>query len=222
MAADRSMQSRRQPARINRRGFLRAAICSALAVGAPAAKAAEEPDPLQMPAPEPEAAESDPAAAVPAQSGAERRVKAAFLYKFLGYTEFPPAAFSDASSPLLLGVAGSEEMLAELERTVAGRTVQGRPITVKSVREGDNPGMLHMLFVAGDGTHAARLLRAATGAMLLVSECEGGLAYGSVINFKVVDEHVRFDVSLDAAEKNNVRLSSRLLNVANHVQKGNI
>jgi hypothetical protein len=43
-----------------------------------------------------------------------------------------------------------------------------------------------------------------------------------VINFKVVDERVRFDVSLDAAEKNNVRLSSRLLNVANHVQKGNI
>jgi hypothetical protein len=43
-----------------------------------------------------------------------------------------------------------------------------------------------------------------------------------VINFKMVDDHVRFDVSLDAAEKNNVRLSSRLLNVASHVQKGNL
>jgi hypothetical protein len=216
------MQSRVQLARIDRRGFLRAAMCGALAVCAAAAAAAQEPDPFQIPAPEPEAAESGAAGAAPPQSGAERRVKAAFLYKFLGYTEFPPSAFSDASSPLLLGVAGSEEMLAELGRTVAGRTVQGRPITVKSVREGDNPGMLHLLFVAGDGTYAARLLRAATGAMLLVSECEGGLAYGSVINFRVVDERVRFDVSLDAAEKNNVRLSSRLLNVANHVQKGNI
>ena len=217
-----------QAGRFDRRGFLRVAIGGALAVRAAGAAAAPESSAFQMPAPEPEGAEPVSAGratatgATPAQSGLERRVKAAYLYKFLGYTEFPPAAFSDANSPLLLGVAGSEEMLAELVRTVAGRTVQGRPIAVKSVREGDNPGMLHLLFVAGDSTHAARTLRAATGAMLLVSECEEGLQYGSVINFKVVDERVRFDVSLDAAEKNNVRLSSRLLNVANHVQKGNI
>lgn len=219
-----------QTGHLDRRSFLRVAIVSALAARAAGAAAAPEPGALQIPAPAPEPEVGEPASAAatsaaggpPGQSGAERRVKAAFLYKFLGYTEFPPAAFSDANSPLLLGVAGSEEMLAELVRTVAGRTVQGRPITVKLVREGDNPGMLHLLFVAGDSTRAARTLRAATGAMLLVSECDEGLQYGSVINFKVVDERVRFDVSLDAAEKNNVRLSSRLLNVANHVQKGNI
>lgn len=163
-----------------------------------------------------------PLAAMP-QAGTERRVKAAFLYKFLGYTEFPSSAFGDAASPVLIGVAGSAEMLAELARTVAGRTLHGRPIVVKSVREGDNPGPLHLLFVAGnDSAWVARMLRAATGAMLLVSECEDGLQNGSVINFRMIDERVRFDVSLDAAEKNNVRLSSRLLSVANHVQKGNI
>ena len=151
----------------------------------------------------------------------ERRVKAAFLYKFLGYTEFLSTAFGDAASPVLIGVAGSDDMLAELARTVMGRTLNGRPIVVKPVLA-DNPGLLHLLFVAGnDCPRAARTLRAAPGAMLLVTECEGGLQHGSVINFRMVDEHVRFDVSLDAAEKNNVRLSSRLLNVANRVQKGN-
>lgn len=164
-------------------------------------------------------------AAAPAaapQATTERQVKAAFLYKFLGYTEFPPAAFGDASSPVLIGVAGSDDMLAELARTVVGRTLNGRTIVVKPVRDGDNPGPLHLLFVAGsDGPRVSRTLRNASGAMLLVTECEFGLQMGSVINFKMVNEHVRFDVSLDAAEKNNVRLSSRLLNVANHVQKGN-
>lgn len=163
----------------------------------------------------------------PVQTSTERRVKAAFLYKFLGYTEFPSMAFADPASPVVIGVAGSDDMLAELARTVAGRTLNGRPIAVKAVREGDPPGLLHLLFVAGsDSARVARILRAAAGAspgpLLLVSECEGGLQYGSVINFRVVDERVRFDVSLDAAEKNNVRLSSRLLSVANHVQKGNI
>lgn len=155
-------------------------------------------------------------------SGTERRVKAEFLYKFLGYTEFPATAFADAASPVQIGVAGSDDMLAELTRTVAGRTLHGRPILIKPVREGEAPGPLHLLFVAGsDCALAARLLRGMP-AKLPVTECEGGLQAGSVINFRMVDEHVRFDVSLDAAEKNNVRLSSRLLNVANHVQKGTL
>jgi hypothetical protein len=56
--------------------------------------------------------------------------------------------------------------------------------------------------------------------MLVVTECENGLQIGSVINFRIVDERVRFDVALDAAERNGIKLSSRLLTVANRVQKG--
>ena len=179
--------------------------------------------PAAAAAPQAPAAAATPAPLAVPTASTERRVKAAFLYKFLGYTEFPSTAFGDAASPVLIGVAGSDDMLAELARTVMGRTLNGRPITVKLVREGDNPGPLHLLFVAGsECARVARLLRAAPGAMLPVSECDGGLQMGSVINFRMVDEHVRFDVSLDAAEKNNVRLSSRLLSVANHVQKGNL
>lgn len=162
-----------------------------------------------------------PAAHAAGEAALERRVKAAFLYKFLGYTEFPATAFGDSASPLLIGVVGSDEMVAELVRTVHGRTINGRTILVHSVRDGDNPGPIHLLFVAGsEGARVTRAVRAAPGALLLVSECETGLQHGSVINFRIVDEHVRFDVSLDAAEKNNVRLSSRLLGVAHRVQKG--
>lgn len=151
----------------------------------------------------------------------ERQVKAAFLYKFLGYAEFPAGTFADSASPVTIGVVGSEEMAAELARVVAGRQVRGRPIQVRSLREGESGAAVHLLFVAGnDNARVARLLRGAQGALLLVTECELGLQYGSVINFRIIEERVRFDVSLDSAEKNNVKLSSRLLTVANRVVKG--
>ena len=150
----------------------------------------------------------------------ERRVKAAFLYKFLGYAEFPPQSFADAATPLSIGVVGADDMAAELTRIATGRMVAGRTIAVRALREQDLAQPVHLLFVAGaDEARAARLLRASPS-WLTVTECEAGLQLGSVINFTIVDERVRFDVSLDAAEKKNVKLSSRLLTVANRVQKG--
>ena len=165
-------------------------------------------------------------AAAQAQSGQalERRVKAAFLYKFLGYADFPASAFADSAAPVTIGVIGSDEMAAELGRVVAGRQVRGRSILVRALREGD-PVQVHLLFVAGsDSARAARILRAvsstSSAALLPVTECELGLQNGSVINFRIIEERVRFDVSLDSAERNNVKLSSRLLTVANRVIKG--
>ena len=151
----------------------------------------------------------------------ERRVKAAFLYKFLGYTDFPANAFADAAAPLTIGVIGADELAVELARVVAGRTVNNRPIEVRELREADAAARVHLLFVGGlDAQRVARIVRQASGAMLIVTECDSGLQLGSVINFRIVDERVRFDVSLDAAERNGIKLRSRLLTVANRVQKG--
>jgi hypothetical protein len=156
-----------------------------------------------------------------AASPLERRVKAAFLYKFLGYAEFPPGAFLDGASPVTIGVVGADELAAELARAVAGRTVNNRPVQVRVIRDTEVQLPLHLLFVGGaDTARVARTVRQASGAMLVVTECEDGLRQGSVINFRIVDERVRFDVSLDAAERNGIKLSSRLLTVANRVQKG--
>ncbi len=151
----------------------------------------------------------------------ERRVKAAFLYKFLGYAEFPQGAFADPASPVVIGVLGADELAAELARIVAGRTVNNRPIVVRALRDGEVGAPVHLLFVGGfDSGRVGRMVRAAGNALLVVTECDGGLQQGSAINFRIVDERVRFDVALDAAERNGIKLSSRLLTVANRVQKG--
>lgn len=165
-------------------------------------------------APAPAAAESNVAL--------ERSVKAAFLYKFLGYTEFPAAAFVDAAAPVAIGVLGADELAAELARIVAGRTALTRPIVVKTLREGDPVSGVHLLFVGGgDAARISTILKASASApLLVVSESDHGLQHGSVINFTIVEQRVRFDVSLEAADKQGVKLSSRLLTVANHVHKG--
>jgi hypothetical protein len=151
----------------------------------------------------------------------ERRVKAAFLYKFLGYADFPPAAFMDAAAPYTIGVIGADDLAAELARDVAGRTVNSRGVVVRPLRDADLPTPLQLLFVGGaDPTRVGRAVRLASGPVLVVTDCDGGLQLGSAINFVIVDGRVRFDVDPDAAERNGIRLSSRLLTVANRIVKG--
>lgn len=152
----------------------------------------------------------------------QRAVKAAFLYKFLSYAEFPPHAFSDAGAAFVIGIEGADDMALEVGRIVSGRAINGRPISVRVLHEGEAAPPIHLLFVAGvDSAKVARILRQWSPApILLVSECGHGLQAGSTINFKVIERHVRFEVSLDAADRSNIKLSSRLLSVANHVSKG--
>lgn len=151
----------------------------------------------------------------------ERSVKAAFLYKFLGYVEFPAAALPDAGAPYTVGVIGAEDIAAELSRITAGRNVNGHPVQVRVLRQDDALANLQMLFVASvDAVQPVRLLRAARLlGILTVTEADNGLQQGSVINFRLVEDRIRFEVSLDAADKSNLKLSSRLLAVAYHVQK---
>lgn len=147
----------------------------------------------------------------------ERSVKAAFLYKFLGYLEFP----ADPGPTLVVGVLGADEVSAELLRITQGRMVGNRTVTVRKLGEADALAGLHLLFVGAEAGQPTAALRAAgKSGIVSVTEQDDGLQMGSVINFRVVDERVRFEVSLPAAERSNVRLSSRLLSVAYHVQKG--
>ncbi|HEY0588197.1 MAG TPA: YfiR family protein [Pseudoduganella sp.] len=147
----------------------------------------------------------------------ERSVKAAFLYKFLGYMEFP----ADPGPALVVGVLGADDVAAELAHITSGRNVGNRSISVRKLAEGDALDGLNLLFVGGGTALPEAAQRAAEkNGTVLVTELDNGLQSGSVINFRLVDERVRFEVSLPAAERCNVRLSSRLLSVAYYVQKG--
>jgi hypothetical protein len=155
------------------------------------------------------------------QAQLERNVKAAFLYKFLGYVDYPDGAMAGAADPLVIGVLGANDVADELKRISAGRSMNGRAVVVRKLRADEAMGKLHMLFIGDDDVadieHALAAVRQAP--VLTVTETARSLRHDSVINFRVIDERVRFEVSLDAAEKNNLKLSSRLLAVAYKVQR---
>jgi hypothetical protein len=148
----------------------------------------------------------------------ESSVKAAFLYKFANYIEWPPAAFATPASPMVIGVVGADEIGAELDRIVPGRAVNGHPVSVKRVREGDPLRGIHLLFIGKGQGSLAQLLRSAQGqSVLTVTETDRGLEMGSAINFVPAGERIAFEVSLEAAEKSGHRISSRMLSVARRV-----
>ena len=150
--------------------------------------------------------------------GSEANVKAAFLYKFGSFVEWPVGAFSSADSPIVFGIAGADDVAAELERIASGRNLQGHPATVRRIKEGEGIPGVHVLFIGGNHANLRGLLREAQRpGTLVVTEIERGLELGSAVNFIVTDERVGFEVSVEAAERNGMKISSRMLNVARRV-----
>jgi hypothetical protein len=145
----------------------------------------------------------------------EQRVKAAYIYRFIEFVTWPELP---AEGPLVIGVIGSDVITEELRRISASRATGGRALEVRRIGAEAPPASVHLLFVAeSERARLPQLARAAPRA-LIVTEAEGALATGSVINFVLVDGRVRFEISPEAAEKRNLRLSSRLLALAQNVR----
>jgi hypothetical protein len=157
-----------------------------------------------------------------AWSQTETQIKAAFLYKFGGFVEWPQAALGQPEGTFTIGVMGADPLAIELEQVVAGRSVHGRKVAVRKLRRGDSFAGLHVLFVGR--AEAARLAEIAAGTkgqpLLLVTDSDNSLSQGSMINFVAVEDKVRFDVALPAVERGQLRISARLLAVARKVLSG--
>ena len=153
----------------------------------------------------------------PAQEPLESSVKAAYLFKFLGYVEWPGTSFAGSDGPQVIGVMGADAVLAELQQIVAGREINGRALVAKGVLPGDSIDGLHVLYI-GATANLARVMRGLVGRpVLVVTDSPAGLAEGSALNFVLVDHRVRFEASPAAAERSGLKLSARLLAVAEHV-----
>lgn len=153
-----------------------------------------------------------------AQVASEAAVKAAFLYKFPGYIDWPAEAFAAPDSPFVIAFSGADEVAAEMEKLAAGRSVSGRRVIVRRMREGDALRGLHILFV-GRGDAGRTQLRTAQGhpGLLVIGDSERALENGATIGFVPADDRVAFEVSLENAERARLRISSRMLAVARRV-----
>ena len=145
-------------------------------------------------------------------------VKAAYLYRFIDYVEWPPGALDGG---VRIGVAGADGVLEELHKLLAARPPAERPVSAIRTAEGAHGPVLHLLFVGGAPGAAtrdwiARLQREQP--ILVVTEGPQGLASGSALNFVAVGDRLRFEAAPQAAAAAGLKLSSRLLAIAERVQ----
>ena len=157
-----------------------------------------------------------------AQAPLEATVKAAYIYRFLEYVAWPAQVFKTPEEPIVIGTTHNDEVTAELARIVAERTVQNRKLSLVVVKQFERDTPVHVLYIpAGD---APRLARAAEMArqrpILIITDVSDGLEKGATINFVQSEDRIKFEVSLEAANRAGLTISSRLLAVATRVKKG--
>ena len=150
----------------------------------------------------------------------EYRLKAAFLYRFPQFVEWPSAAWRD-SSAVQICVVQPNPFGRDLEAIVRGESLNGRPFSVKEVAAPEALPGCHLLFVGAGSPAAGGMLEAARGAAILtVGESERFLDEGGIIALRIVERRVRFDVNASAAQKAGLRISSQLLSLALTVRGG--
>ncbi len=155
-----------------------------------------------------------------AQATKEYQVKAAFLYNFTKFVDWPDSRFRGKHAPIVIGVYGSNPFHGALAEAVRGRTVNGRSIQVRNVTQTSDLAGTHVLFVpAGETRRAAGLsdvLR--RHSVLAVGEAPSILDQGGAIAFTLEGDKVRFDINRAAAEAANLRISAQLLKLARSVR----
>jgi hypothetical protein len=148
----------------------------------------------------------------------ERQVKAAYLFKFGNYVEWPEGTFANADTPLKIGVMDADALADDLAQMAAGHSINGRAVTIRKFRRDDPITDVNVLFIGGSSNRLTEILAALKGRpVLTVTESENALTLGSMINLVIVEGKVRFEVAPKPA---NLGISARLLAAAHRVLMG--
>ena len=151
----------------------------------------------------------------------EVQVKAAYLYKFAGFVDWPGAAFARPDSALVIGVVGNDELAAQLEKVVSGRSVGGHPLAVRRVQRGESLAGLHVLYAASaDAAAATTVLLAAARGLPLLTVGDAPDAPSAMIRFHTVEQRLRFEVALAQVAPSGLKISARMLAAAWRVTGG--
>jgi hypothetical protein len=146
----------------------------------------------------------------------EYQVKAAFLYSFARYVQWPSDAFAGPSDPFVVGVLGEDPFGRILDDTLAGKSVLDRPIRVRRYGTAEEAAGAHIVFVGeGDEGERVRILRTLRGrAVLSAGEGQGFAKSGGIVGFTTQDHRIRFEINLARADEARLKISSQLLKLA--------
>ncbi|GFO60748.1 hypothetical protein GMST_30730 [Geomonas silvestris] len=152
-----------------------------------------------------------------AAGNSEYQVKAAFLYNFMKFVEWPGDSLN-AAGTITLGILGKDPFGEAIEE-VRGKTAKGRSIAVVHLRTPEEARECDLLFVcASEKGRFAQILKAVQNyRVLTVADQEGFCQAGGMINLVSVKNRVGFEVNVAAATRARLRISSQLLKLARQV-----
>ena len=146
----------------------------------------------------------------------EYQIKAAVIFNFVKFVEWPPTAFANAASPIVIGILGDNPFEDELASTVRGKTINNRPLAVQEFRSASEATNCHVLFISSsEKKRLPEILKGLQGTRALtVGETDGFTKAGGMINFFEEGKKLHFQINLDAARSAGLKISSRLLSIA--------
>ncbi len=151
-----------------------------------------------------------------ADHASEYDVKAAFLFNFTKFVEWPQDSFQDAAAPIVIGIIGDDPFGNNLMQMIEGKTVQGRNLVIRKERFGDDLRRCKVLFVStSERQRSTEILGSLRGASVLTVSDIGGFAEaGGTMQFVTEEGRLRFVVNLDAARQSKLLVSAKLLALA--------
>lgn len=149
----------------------------------------------------------------------EYQVKAAFLYNFAKFIEWPAEAFKDANNFLIIGIIGRDPFGDALD-VLEQKSIAGRKILIRRFASVEDLQRCHILFISNsEKENLPNIFKAIRKwHVLTVGEMKGFPQSGGMVNFILVDNKIQFEINVDAAQQANLRISSQLLKLARIVK----
>lgn len=150
----------------------------------------------------------------------EYQVKAAFLYNFSKFVEWPDKAFSNNTTSINICVLGRNPFGNSID-SISDKSVQGRTIQIIINPDSEHLNKCHILFISeSEKGRLARIFNLLNySSVLTVADLEGFASAGGMINLIMKDKKVSFEINLKAARKADLKISSQLLKLAVMVQE---
>lgn len=160
------------------------------------------------------------AARAQSEADKEAEIKAAFMYNFAKFIDWPQWAFSSAAAPLTLCILGDDPVATPLA-AMKSKPLPNRTLSVETYSQAPTPGQCQMLFISRSAAPAlkSRLANNPPPATVLVGDTQGFASEGGTIEFYLQDNKVRFIINIRAAEHSGVKISSKLLGLATVLDK---
>ena len=148
----------------------------------------------------------------------EYEIKAAFLFNFAKFVEWPEGAFQGPEAPIIISVLGKDPFDRALG-SFKGKTINSRSIVIKRVRSLENLEKSHVIFICiSERDNLSQILRLAEEwHALTVGDMEGFAKSGGIINLVSVNRKIGFEINVAAAEKSDLKLSSKLLKLSKSI-----